>query len=219
MFDIFNSGYAPFQTVNIAIHVGFGSTAILLGLAQLFTRKGGRAHAWIGRVYLGLFCVVLTTALIGTFSFGFRSFLAALTLSSGYWLISGMRALRIREVGPQLLDNGAALICIGLAIAIAIFMLRQPDQSTMPSYIALGNVVSVCVYDLMRNFGGAAWLRRSWLNEHIWKMVGSHGALISAAGGNLYVSLQPWSIFLPPMISLFLVAIFIARHPLRSKQL
>ena len=87
MFDIFNSGYAPFQIVNIAIHVGFGSMTILLGLAQLFTRKGGRVHAWIGRVYLGLFCVVLTTALTGTFSFGFWSFLAALTLSSGYWLI------------------------------------------------------------------------------------------------------------------------------------
>lgn len=216
MFDIFNSGYAPFQTINIAVHVGFGSTAILLGAAQLFTRKGGRVHAWTGRAYLALFCVVLLTALIGTFSFGFRSFLAALTLSSGYWLISGLRVLHLQEGGPRLLDNVAAMTAIVLAVAIAIFMRSQPGQLTVPAYIALGNVVSICVYDLARNLNGEAWLRRSWLNEHIYKMIGSHGALISAAGGNLFVELQPWSIFLPPMVSLGLVFVFVLRHPLKS---
>ena len=214
MSDIFNSGSAPLHVLNIGIHVGFGTVAILLGLAQFFTRKGGSMHRWIGLAYLGLFCVVLLTAMIGSMAFGFRAFLAALTLSAGYWLISGMRTLRLRDCGPQRVDYAAALTGIGLAITLAGFMRSQPEQSTVPAYIALGNVVMVCLYDLARGFGGAAWLRRSWLNEHIYKMIGSHGALISAAGGNLFLSLQPWSIFLPPMISLILVGFFVLRHPL-----
>ncbi len=214
MSDIFNSGYAPLHLINICIHVGFGTVAILLGISQFFTRKGESAHAWIGRAYLGLFCVVILTAILGSVAFGFRAFLVALTLSAGYWLISGLRALKIRDCGPRPFDHAAALASIVLAVLLAGFMRNQPEQSTVAAYIALGNVVLICLYDLARGIGGAAWLKRSWLNEHIYKMIGSHGALISAAGGNLFLNLQPWSIFLPPMISFILVGFFILRHPL-----
>ena len=215
MTDIFNSGYTPLHMLNVLAHVGFGTLAILLGLAQLMTRKGGPAHSWIGRTYLGLFIIVISTALIGSIAFGFRAFLAALTLSAGYWLLSGLRVLKIREGGPRSFDNIAALIFMGLAVALAIYMRGQPEQSTMAAYIALANVVSVCVYDLARNLNARAWLQRSWLNEHIYKMIGSHAALLSAAGGNLFLSLQPWSIFLPTTISLVLIALFVLRHPLK----
>lgn len=215
MTDIFNSGYTPLNMLNVLAHVGFGTLAILLGLAQLMTRKGGPAHSWIGRTYLGLFIIVISTALIGSIAFGFRAFLAALTLSAGYWLLSGLRVLNIREGGPGSFDNIAALIFMGLAVALAIYMRGHPEQSTMAAYIALANVVSVCVYDLARNLNARAWLQRSWLNEHIYKMIGSHAALLSAAGGNLFLSLQPWSIFLPTTISLVLIALFVLRHPLK----
>jgi uncharacterized membrane protein len=215
MTDIFNSGYTPLHMLNVFAHVGFGTLAILLGLAQLMIRKGGPAHSWIGRVYLGLFIIVISTALIGSIAFGFRAFLAALTLSAGYWLLSGLRVLNIREGGPRSFDNIAALIFMGLAVALAIYMRGRPEQSTMAAYIALANVVSVCVYDLARNLNARAWLKRSWLNEHIYKMIGSHAALLSAAGGNLFLSLQPWSIFLPTTISLVLIALFVLRHPLK----
>lgn len=214
MTDIFNSGYAPLHTLNVLVHAGFGAFAIFLGLAQLLTSKGRRAHRWIGRAYLSLFGIVLVTAIIGSIGFEFRAFLAALTLSASYWLISGLRVLRIREDGPQWLDNLAALLFITLAIAFAGYMRVHPEQSTMAAYIALANVGSLCLYDLARNINARGWLRRSWLNEHIYKMIGSHGALMSAAGGNLFLSLQPWSIFLPPTLSLFLIVFFTFRHPL-----
>lgn len=215
MTDIFNSGYTTPHMLNVFVHVGFGTLAILLGLVQFMTRKGGRAHRWIGRAYLGLFIIVICTAMLGSIAFGFRAFLAALTLSAGYWLISGLRVLKIRETGPRPVDNIAALIFMGLAAALATYMIGAPEQSTMAAYIALANVVSVCLYDLARNINARAWLNRSWLNEHIYKMIGSHAALLSAAGGNLFLNLQPWSIFLPTTVSLILIAFFILRHPLK----
>lgn len=215
MTDIFNSGYTPLHMLNVFAHVGFGTLAILLGIAQLMMQKGGVAHKSVGRVYLGLFIIVISTALIGSIAFGFRAFLAALTLSAGYWLLSGLRVLRLRAGGPRVFDNIAAFFFMGLAAALAVYMRGQPEQSTLAAYIALANVVSVCVYDLARNFNARAWLKRSWLNEHIYKMIGSHAALLSAAGGNLLLSLQPWSIFLPTTLSLILVVVFVLRHPLK----
>lgn len=214
MTDIFNSGYAPLHSLNVLVHAGFGALAIFLGLAQFLTSKGERAHRIFGRAYLGLFGIVLVTAVIGSIGFGFRAFLAALTLSASYWLISGLRVLKIREDGPRWFDNLAALVFISLAVVFAVYMRGHPEQSTMAAYIALANVGSLCVYDLARNINARGWLKRSWLNEHIYKMIGSHAALISAAGGNLFLSLQPWSIFLPPTMSLLLIIFFIVRHPL-----
>ena len=182
---------------------------------QFLTKKGGGAHKWVGRIYLGFFIIVISTALIGSVAFGFRAFLAALTLSAGYWLLSGLRVLNIREDGPRSFDNIAALIFMGFAAALALYMRGHPEQSTLAAYIALANVVSVCVYDLARNINARGWLKRSWLNEHIYKMIGSHAALLSAAGGNLFLSLQPWSIFLPTTMSLILIVVFVLRHPLR----
>lgn len=218
MSEIFNSDYMPLHVLNIVTHAGFGAFAIMLGIAQFFTSKGGTIHIWIGRTYLGLFGVVLITAVIGSVAFGFRAFLAALTLSASYWLISGVRVLKIRASGPIWTDNVMAVGFIALAFVFARFMRSQPEQSTVAAYIALGNVILLCLYDLARNINGAAWMKRSWLNEHIYKMIGSHAALVSAAGGNLFLSLQPWSIFVPPTLSLLLVAFFILRHPLKRRQ-
>ncbi|MEM7329104.1 MAG: hypothetical protein AAF437_10210 [Pseudomonadota bacterium] len=216
MTDIFNSGYALPHMANVLVHVGFGTLAIIMGVAQFFTRKGGRAHRTIGRAYLAAFVIVLFTALFGSFVFGFRAFLASLTLSAGYWLLSGLRVLMIRSRGPGLIDHVFALLFIGLAIALAGFMRYGSVESTLPAYIALGNLVAICLYDIARGLFGAAWVRKSWLNEHIYKMIGSHGALLSAAGGNLALAWQPWSIFLPTTISFILIALFILRHPLRA---
>lgn len=212
MTDLFNSGYLPLHMLNILIHVGSGSIAIGLGIAQLMTRKGGLAHAWIGRVYLTLYVVVIATAVIGSFAFGFRAFLAALTLSAAYWLISGLRVLVIRTRGPELFDQAASLAFIAGAGLLMIAMNAFPEQSTPAAWIALAHLTLLCLYDLARMIGGHAWLQRSWLNEHIYKMIGSHGAMISAAGGNLFLSLQPWSIVLPSSLSVAIIALFIFQH-------
>lgn len=214
MSDIFNAGYLPLHLLNILVHVGFGTLAIVLGFAQFLTRKGGVAHAWIGRVYLAFYSIVVSTAVIGSIAFGFRAFLAALTLSAAYWLIAGLRVLAIRNTGPKLLDNVVSWSFIAAAATVFVVMRVIPEQSTPAANIALVHLTLLCLYDLSRNLNGKAWLRRSWLNEHIYKMIGSHAAMISAAGGNLFLALQPWSIFVPPTLSLILIAGFIIRHKL-----
>jgi uncharacterized membrane protein len=211
--------YSLGHNLNILVHVIFGTAAILLGVCQVFSQKGGKAHRRIGKLFVVVMSVALMTAAFGTFVFGFRSFLAALTLSASYGLISAVRVLAIRRSGPKIIDNVLSCAAIFAGACIIARILAEPLDEAMISYVVLGNVLLFSSYDLLRNIGGAAWLERSWLNEHIVKMLGSLGALLSAAGGNVMISLQPWSIFLPVGVSSLLILVFILRYPLTLESL
>lgn len=214
MSDFLNTGYTHLHLFNLAVHVTAGGIAIGLGITQYFTVKGSKRHKKLGRVYMTLFAIVLFTAVFGTFMFGFRAFLASLTLSALYALISALRVLKIRESGPRWLDNVLSIGFCAIAIGMIVFVRTHPQESALVIQLALANVVALSVYDLSRNIGGKAWLQKSWLNEHIYKMIGSHSALISAGAGNVLRELQPWSILVPVLILQVLTVFFIIRNPL-----
>jgi len=217
MSDFFNTGYSQLHLFNLAFHIGAGSIAIGLGILQYFTVKGSRRHIQIGRVFIALFFVVLLTAIFGNLMFRFRAFLVVLTLSATYGIISALRVFKIKETGPRLLDNILSILFCSVAIGMIIFMPIPSQESAIIFQTTLRTLIAICFYDLMRNINGAAWLQRSWLNEHIYKMIGSHSALISAAAGNMFIELQPWSIVIPTSACMLLVIFFIARHPLPRK--
>ncbi len=214
MNELSTTGYTPLHLLNLAIHIGAGSIAICLGFAQYFTVKGARRHIQMGRLFIALFAVVLGTAVFGNFAFGFRAYLAVLTLSAAYGIISAIRVFKIKDVGPQALDNLLSLAFCATAIGMLLFTPIPEEESAGIFRVTLGTLIAICVYDLARNVNGAAWLRRSWLNEHIYKMIGSHSALLTAAAGNLFVELQPWSIIIPTNICMVAILVFILRNPL-----
>src|SRR5687768_15965875 len=86
-------GYSSVHIANVAVHVVFGTLALVIGLVQLVGRKGGHVHLRRGQWFLGCVTVVVGTASIGLAVFRFTAFLAVITLLVAYWSYSGYRAL------------------------------------------------------------------------------------------------------------------------------
>ena len=68
------------HTANVVVHVLFGALALVLGLVQLVTRKGGASHRARGRWFLGSVWIVVGTAATGIVLFRPRADLVAVTL-------------------------------------------------------------------------------------------------------------------------------------------
>src|ERR1700680_1119087 len=87
------------HTVNVFVHVLFGTLALIFGFVPIVTQKGGRRHLRFGRYFLLCLGVVVCTAVIGIVAFQFRAFLGVITMLAAYQAYSGYRALRIRDSG------------------------------------------------------------------------------------------------------------------------
>ncbi|MDB5267991.1 MAG: hypothetical protein JWP58_1031 [Hymenobacter sp.] len=187
--------------LNILVHVVFGTLALLVGLGPIFTAKGGAWHGRSGRWFLGLATVVLVTAVLGLAVFNFRPFLTVIVLLSVYQAYSGYRVLHTRATGPTLRDGlfSAVFLLGGLA-----FLLLLPRitlvWSPVVMYSTLGTLLAMTVYDLSRFGWRQRWLRGAWLYEHIWKMMSTYAALLSAFTGTVLAAYQPYSQFLPSVL-------------------
>lgn len=186
------------HTANVAIHVIFGTLALLLGLVQLVTHKGGAGHISRGRLFIRSVWIVVTTATMGLVIFRFGAFLAVTTLEVAYWAYSGSRALQIRHTGPTFRD--AFVSACGLA-AVALFglYLQTARFPWAPAviYSTLGVLTTLCLYDLARFGFPRQWFETLWLYEHIVKMIGAHGAIVSAFAGTVLWAWHPYSQLVP----------------------
>jgi uncharacterized membrane protein len=186
---------------NIIVHVGLGTLALLVGLGPMLTAKGGTAHGRLGRWFLGLAAGALATAVLGLAVFNFRPFLTVVVLLSVYQAYSGFRALRTRATGPTRRDGvfSAVFLAGGLA-----FLVLLPRIALVWSpgivYGTLGFLLAMTVYDLSRFAWRRRWQRGAWLYEHIWKMVSTYAALLSAFSGTVLVAYQPYSQFVPSVL-------------------
>ena len=205
------------QTINVYTHVIAGGLLLVLGLIPILSEKGGNWHRRAGRIYLKLFIIVLVTALIGVAFFRSPPALMAVTFSAAYNFISGVRALKIKEQGPQLLDNMMSAFAIAVGSLMLIGMSENSTASWSPimGYSVIGMTAAIALYDISRNFWVATWTHKAWPIDHGLKIVGSYFAAASAASGNLLRDFQPWSEILPSIIgsvlSLVLVYFYLRR--------
>ena len=134
------------HSINIFIHVLFGTIAFFVGLAPYFTKKGGKYHRLFGRLFLGLMAIIILTALNGVIFFRDRPFLTIVTLLSFYTSYSGYRVLKTKEKGFTRQDFVVMLLVISMALYfVAHFQTanicllytspspRDKRQSRMPS--------------------------------------------------------------------------------------
>lgn len=192
---------ASLHHFNIIVHVVFGTLALLVGLGPMLTAKGGAAHVRAGRWFLGLATGALITAVLGLAVFNFRPFLTVIVLLSVYQAYSGYRALRTRATGPTLRDAvfSAVFLMAGLAF-LALLPRITLVWSPVVMYSTLGVLLTMTVYDLSRFAWRARWRRGAWLYEHIWKMMSTYAALLSAFTGTVLAGYQPYSQFLPSVL-------------------
>lgn len=204
--------------VNVLVHVGFGTLALLVGLGPLLTAKGGAAHRRWGRWFLGLTTVVLFTGVLGLAVFNFRPFLTVIVLLSAYQAGSGYRVLRIRTTGPTGLDGLlAAVFLLGGGAFLLLLPRIHLVWSPVVMYSTLGTLLVTTVYDLSRFGWRQRWLGGAWRYEHIWKMLSTYSALLSAFTGTVLAAYQPYSQFLPSVLGTAVALAFMA-HAYRGQR-
>jgi len=214
MNEFWAKGYEDPHMLNVLLHVGFGTLGIFLGSVQLVRRKGDAGHRWIGRAFLMCATVLSITAFVGTLVFNRDPFLMTLSVAATYNWLAGWRALHLRETGPRLVDNLLAFVALSYCFGFALYaqLLAGPQWSGVTIYTTLGFLSAVTLYDLVRNIGGAAWLARTWLGEHIYKIVGALGAMVSAASGNMFMSLGALGQVGPSVLFTLLTVFFLVRY-------
>ena len=69
--------------------------------------------------------------------------------------------------------------------------------ATAVVYSTLGTLVLLSLYDLARFAFPARWFETLWLYEHLVKMIGAHGSVITAFSGTVLWAWQPYSQLVP----------------------
>ena len=205
------------HTANVVVHILFGTLALVLGLVQLVTRKGGGAHRARGRWFLGSVWIVVGTATTGLVLFRSRADLVAVTLLTAYWAYSGMRSLRIRHVGPVTQDALIA-VCALVAAGLLVLYLQTSRFHWAPAvvYSTLGTLVLLSLYDLARFAFPTRWFETLWLYEHLVKMIGAHSSVVTAFSGTVLWAWQPYSQLVPSMFWVAAMIGFVVRIRLRA---
>jgi hypothetical protein len=208
-----------FHTVNVSIHVLFGTIGLLVGLVALFYQNRPQQHSRYGRYFLYILTVVVATAFVGIFFFRSNSFLLILSLLGGYVGYSGYRTVRLREHRAASFDvllAGSVLMAGG--VYLRSMQLAGGNWSPAVVYPTLSALVLVVSYDLLKYFWLFRRLRTWWLYEHIYKMMSAYSALLSAFSGTVLSQYKPYSQILPTVICLNVIAYFIWKRARERKR-
>ncbi|MBX9927360.1 MAG: hypothetical protein K2X99_00475 [Gemmatimonadaceae bacterium] len=199
----------PAHRLNLLLHIGAGTVAILIGVAILLLPKGDRAHRRAGWRFVWLTVGVTGTAALGLFLFRFLPLFAVLTALVLYQLVSGVRVARTRELGPAWPDLAWTLVAAAIAIPLARLALMSTDQARVVVVSSIGSLGVMLSYDLVRWAFPRHWHRRVWPVEHIYKMNAALFGMIAALVGNTVRAYQPWSQLLPIVVGLIVIAGFV----------
>lgn len=187
------------HSLNIYIHVATGAIAMLLGVWIQATAKATSSHRSLGRLFAGFTLAVCTSAVVGNAVFRFMPLFAVLTVLVLYQLLSGWHVIYTKSNGPNRID---AFLCVGAVvwgIALVPLVLGSTKRESAPVviYATLAALFVLVAYDVLRWLVPQAWHAASWRYEHIYKIVASMYAMLSAASGNLFPQAQPWSQLVP----------------------
>ncbi len=202
------------HAVNIGIHITAGVIAMAIGFSLMATAKGSGMHRKRGRIFVGLTLLVCASAAVGNLLFRFMPLFAVLTVLVTYQLLSGWHVVYTQARGPNALD---AMLCAGAALCgvalIPLVLSRGAGDGGMSVvYSSLATLFCLIVYDLMRWRFPRRWHATLWRYEHIYKLLASLFAMLSAAAGNLLPYGQPWSQLLPSVLGLACIAWFFWRE-------
>lgn len=190
---------------NILLHIGSGTVAILIGLYLLVRPKGSAEHRRWGRRFGFFTAVVVLSAATGLLLFRFLPLFAVLTVLVGYQLLSGWRVIYTQAQGPALQDAfWTALTATGAWLLTPILLARHQGDPTV-LWSTLSALCCILLYDSLRWLFPARWHARLWRYEHLYKMIASIFAMLSALAGNVLRVWQPWSQILPSVIGIVLI--------------
>ena len=213
-------GYTPLHISNILVHILAGVLAIACGTIAILSAKGGRVHVRAGKFFVYAYVVLVTTAIFGVVVFEFRSFLTVAIIASSYDVFAGYRALQLRGRRPERIDIVLSFIAL-LAPVAFVFAIRALHKPWSPAltWSVLGGLMALAAYDLFRVVLPQSWLRRVWLQEHLYKMLAAYIAAVATAGATIFPRLAPWSALGPVIAGELLTLYFLFAWRSSARQL
>jgi uncharacterized membrane protein len=200
--------------LNIVAHIGAGIIAMTIGFGVLAMTKGTALHRKSGRVFVWFTLVVCASAVIGNAIFRFMPLFAVLTVLVLYQLLSGWHVVYTKASGPNAVD---AVLCAGAAlwgVCLVPMVLGNTVRESAPVviYSTLAALFVLVAYDAMRWCFPRRWHKSLWRYEHMYKLIASLFAMTSAAAGNLFPQVQPWSQLLPSAFGSAAIGWFFVRE-------
>lgn len=195
---------------NLAVHVIAGIVGIGLGVAILLRPKGTCWHRSRGRAFAWAVLVVTLTAAVGSIYFRFMPLFVVLTVLTTYQLVSGWRVVRRKDAGPAAIDAAWTAAAIGLGVALWPVFAAAPrgDGQQIVVVSTAGALAFVLAYDTLRWAFPRRWFARLWPYEHVYKLVATLAALVSAFAGNVIRFGQPWSQIAPSALGMLVIGWF-----------
>lgn len=211
----------------LALHIGCGFALVAIGLFPILTRKGSRSHRLSGRVFVALMSVLLAAAWMMTV-IHFNAYFAALSATATLTLFSGVRVLRRQrpDIDPRqratVLDwvMTLAVIAVGAWVLFLVMTGRSGRNGAVAMALVYG-AFTLGGWDLWRFARPTDWPFSPdlWTYEHLLKMVGAYGAVLSAFSGNFLTFLPtPWSQLWPTFLFQPMTAIWITVLVLRARR-
>lgn len=213
----------------LALHISCGLLAAAAGFLPIVTRKGSRLHRLSGWIFTGLMAVMLACAWVMT-ALHFNAYFAALTATATITVFSGVRVLKRKRPDLRRSERARAvdwiltLIVVGVGLwVLALIVLGQAgDKAAVSAAVVYGALTYGC-WDLWRFARPTDWpfFPDLWTYEHLVKMLGAYGAVMSAFSGNFLTVLPtPWSqlwptLFFQPLALIWVLAIALQRRRAR----
>lgn len=202
----------------LAVHIGAGFVAVLVGLGPILTTKGSRLHRLSGRLFVGVMLILLATAWVMTVM-RFSPYLLALSATATYHVFSGTRVLGRKHPDRRAEDRARAtdwMAAFGVvAVGLIVVGLIATGRSEGPPAVAGGLAGAALTYgawDLWRFARPGDWpfSPNLWTYEHLLKMLSAYSSVLSAFSGNFLPFLPaPWSQLWPSLFFPLLAAIWI----------
>nr|WP_316628655.1 hypothetical protein [uncultured Brevundimonas sp.] len=211
----------------LIVHVSTGLCAVVVGVMPVVTRKGGRAHRFWGRLFVGLMTTLLVCAWAMT-ALRFNTYFLALSATATLSLFSGVRVLGRKRLDLNAQDRARPLdwaatlgvIGIGLWVLVLLATGRSDGPATVSAALA-ASALMMGFWDLWRFSAPQSWpfSPNLWTYEHLAKMLGAYSAVLSAFSGNFLTALPaPWSQLWPTVLFQCQIVVWIATLLIRKRR-
>ena len=168
-------------------HIFCGGTVLLLGLIQMFGKKGSKNHILLGKVYVGaMWWICLSAIAIITF-YRFSAFLMVIAALTFYASFTGVRVLKRKKIGSEKwFDWFVAIITslfgLGLIGYAANLYFNHPGNEILAllcvifGLFTFYNAFQDLLFFIQKKTNSKVW----WLKQHIGAMGGSYIAAVTA---------------------------------------
>lgn len=166
-------------------HVSAGSTALIVGLFPMFSKKGSRLHNRTGLVYVYCMITVAITALLlcGLQPFKlFRLFLTGIAVFSFYLCITGWRATKQKKSGSARVDEVLTYTTLAVSVAMlgfGAYLLTDNLSVLAILFPVFGFLTFTNAWHDHKSFGTKPE-KMHWFYHHITRMGGSYIATFTA---------------------------------------